>query len=158
MGPHKCAGRQRACSNCAAHPPALPPPLPGHTRRKSEAHPHAEGQDAEGKPLLALNGAMVDVEASSHGGSGAPGTPAAADAGKPSYAWTASAFYRCLMLEDEALLACRESLRAAVEFGTILAWFFVADRTSIIAPGTKVRSAGGCCRVCCLLLLRGEDI
>ncbi len=87
---------------------------------------------------------MVDVEASSHGGSGAPGTPAGhvgADAGKPSYAWTTSAFYRCLMLEDEALLACREALRAAVEFGTILAWFYVADRTSIIAPGTKARAA-----------------
>jgi len=31
--------------------------------------------EAEGKPLLALNGAMVDVEASSHGGSGPPGPP-----------------------------------------------------------------------------------
>ncbi|PRW50849.1 CAS1 domain-containing 1 [Chlorella sorokiniana] len=107
--------------------------------KKAEAHPHTDSQEAEGKPLLALNGAMVDVEASSHGG-GAPGTPAGhagADAGKPSYAWTTSAFYRCLMLEEEALLACRDSLRAAVEFGTILAWFYVADRTSIIAPGTK---------------------
>lgn len=91
-----------------------------------------------------MNGALVDVEASSHshGGGGAPTSPAAhvgADAAKPSYAWTASAFYRCLMLDEDALLGCREALRAAVEFGTIIAWFYVADRTSIIAPGTKVR-------------------
>lgn len=98
----------------------------------------------EGKPLLAMNGALVDVEASSHShGGGAPTSPSAhvgADAAKPSYAWTASAFYRCLMLDEDALLGCREALRAAVEFGTIIAWFYVADRTSIIAPGTKVRS------------------
>lgn len=42
------------------------------------------------------------------------------------------------MLDSTALLACRESLRAAAEFGTILAWFYVADRTSLIAPGSKV--------------------
>lgn len=69
---------------------------------------------------------------------GAPGSPAPAELGKPSYAWTSSAFYRCLMLDEEALLACREALRSAVEFGTILAWFYVADRTSLVAPGTKV--------------------
>lgn len=110
--------------------------------RKVEGHPHAEGQEVEGKPLLAMNGAMVDVEASSHGNGPAPTTPAGhagAEPGKPSYAWTTSAFYRCLMLDEEALLACRDALRAAVEFGTILAWFYVADRTSIIAPGAKVR-------------------
>ncbi len=74
-------------------------------------------------------------------GVGAPGSPAPAELSKPSYAWTSSAFYRCLMLEEEALLASRDALRSAVEFGTILAWFYVADRTSLIAPGTKV----GCC-------------
>lgn len=75
-------------------------------------------------------------------GVGAPGSPAPAELSKPSYAWTSSAFYRCLMLEEEALLASRDALRSAVEFGTILAWFYVADRTSLIAPGTKV---GRCC-------------
>jgi hypothetical protein len=35
---------------------------------------------------------------------------------------------------------------AAAEFGTILAWFYVADRTQLIAPGTKARKGreGGC--------------
>lgn len=111
-------------------------------RRKAQAHAHSEasGGDAEGKPLLPLGGTHVDVEASSV--NGAPGSPAPAELGKPSYAWTSSAFYRCLMLDEEALLSCRDALRSAVEFGTILAWFYVADRTSLIAPGTKV---GGCC-------------
>ncbi|PSC75701.1 CAS1 domain-containing 1 [Micractinium conductrix] len=110
--------------------------------KKSQTHARADssGGDAEGKPLLPLggpNGALLDVEATT--GGAAPTTPApGADLnGKPSYAWTTSAFYRCLMLEEEALLACREPLRAAVEFGTIIAWFYVADRTGIIAPGTK---------------------
>lgn len=105
--------------------------------KKAQAHAHSEasGGDAEGKPLLPLGGTHVDVEASSV--NGAPGSPAPAELGKPSYAWTSSAFYRCLMLDEEALLSCRDALRSAVEFGTILAWFYVADRTSLIAPGTK---------------------
>lgn len=72
-------------------------------------HAHAEGahagQDAEGKPLLPLGGAAADVEASAAGG----------DDGKPNYAWAASAFYRCLTLDSEALLASREALRSAAE-------------------------------------------
>ena len=74
-------------------------------------------------------------------GGGVPTSPvhgSGAD-GKPSYVWASSAFYRCLMLDGDALLSCREALRAAVEFGTIMAWFYVADRTQLIAPGTKVR-------------------
>ena len=163
----KCAGAGVAAA-AAATPPTGGPARwllcePLHPRctprcrrvcacRKSQTHARADssGGDAEGKPLLPLggpNGALLDVEATT--GGAAPTTPApGADLnGKPSYAWTTSAFYRCLMLEEEALLACREPLRAAVEFGTIIAWFYVADRTGIIAPGTKVHAWGDgrCC-------------
>ena len=48
-----------------------------------------------------------------------------------------------MLLEGDALVASRDALRSAVEFGTLLAWFFVADRTSIIAAGPKVRPEGG---------------
>jgi hypothetical protein len=120
-------------------------------RRKAQAHAHSDAAvSQEGKPLLEVNGnATIDVEASSGGdgggnggGGAAPTSPLGEPAsGKPSYAWTSSAMYRCLMLDPEALLSSREALRAAVEFGTILAWFYVADRTSIIAPGPKVLGA-----------------
>lgn len=97
---------------------------------------------AEGKALLTKKGSVVDVEASSHGSHlSSPSIPAGhagEPADKPSLAWTSSAFFRCLTLDSTALLACRESLRAAAEFGTIIVWFYVADRTSLIAPGSKV--------------------
>ncbi len=121
-------------------------------RRKAQTHAHTEAAAVpEGKPLLEMNGvgSAVDVEATSGEAAGAgmpssppPGTDAS---GKPTYAWASSAFYRCLMLDGDALLSSREALRSAVEFGTILAWFYVADRTQLIAPGTKVwRSAAAC--------------
>ncbi|EFN56845.1 hypothetical protein CHLNCDRAFT_35000 [Chlorella variabilis] len=112
--------------------------------KKAQTHAHTEAAAVpEGKPLLEMNGvgSAVDVEATSGEAAGAgmpssppPGTDAS---GKPTYAWASSAFYRCLMLDGDALLSSREALRSAVEFGTILAWFYVADRTQLIAPGTK---------------------
>lgn len=45
---------------------------------------------------------------------------------------------RCLLLDRDALLSCRLLLRCAAELGTILLWFFVADRTNAIAAGEKV--------------------
>ncbi len=45
--------------------------------------------------------------------------------------------FRCLILEKSALLESRKYLRATVEFGTILKWFYVADRTSLLPEGTK---------------------
>lgn len=84
------------------------------SRKSASPHAHTEpgGADAEGKPLLPLNG---DVEATSGGGGAAAELAPPGDLGKPSYAWTSSAFYRCLTLDSEALLACREALRSAVE-------------------------------------------
>ena len=118
--------------------------------RKQQSHAHTDASaanDGEGKPLLPLAAAAADVEASSSASltplpPGSPGPATLGADGKPGgYAWASSAFYRCLMLEEEALLASREALRSAVEFGTILAWFYLADRTAVIAPGTKVRAA-----------------
>lgn len=110
--------------------------------KKHQTHAHTEAAELEGKALLELNGgaAHVDVEASSVDAAAVqPSTPTPGidAAGKANYAWTSSAFYRCLTLEEDALLASREALRSAVEFGTILVWFYVADRTQLIAPGTK---------------------
>ena len=95
------------------------------------------------KLLPAAKGAVIELTASSHG------ALLPTDVRPPSTAWTASAFYRCLMLDSDALLACREALRAAVEFGTILAWFYVADRTNFIAAGTKVRLGPGSTHSAC---------
>lgn len=44
---------------------------------------------------------------------------------------------RVLALDQDALLASRETLRAAVEMGTIVLWFYIADRTPTIAAGPK---------------------
>ena len=44
---------------------------------------------------------------------------------------------RCLLLDRDALLGCRASLRAGAELGAILLWFYVADRTPAIAAGVK---------------------
>lgn len=44
---------------------------------------------------------------------------------------------RLLALDQDALLASREALRAAVEMGTIVLWFYVADRTPAVAAGPK---------------------
>jgi hypothetical protein len=45
---------------------------------------------------------------------------------------------RSLRLDPEALIASRESIKATVEFGTIMAWFYVADRSSAFIPSEKV--------------------
>ncbi|KAG7674621.1 putative Protein REDUCED WALL ACETYLATION 4 [Nannochloris sp. 'desiccata'] len=46
-------------------------------------------------------------------------------------------FFRLLALDPLALSSCREALRASVEMGTIILWFYVADRTPAIAAGPK---------------------
>lgn len=44
---------------------------------------------------------------------------------------------RMLTFDAEALAACRVGLRSAVEMGTILLWFYVADRTPAVGAGPK---------------------
>lgn len=50
---------------------------------------------------------------------------------------------RLLQLDRDTLLACRLLLRCTVELGTILLWFYVADRTPAIAAGQKASGAPG---------------
>eukprot|EP00887_Chlorella_sp_A99_P001183 scaffold14.g1183.t1 len=115
-------------------------------RRRRSTHGH--GTHAESAPLL-----VVVQEGGGGGGAAANGAPAGgpdppsspglkkepmspvAKNGGPTM--SSSAFYRCLQLEEEALVGSRDVLRAAVEFGTIILWFYVADRTDLIAPGQK---------------------
>lgn len=146
-------------------------------RQRKKAHSHAERDgSAEGVPLMvvvdetangngnsvhatAANGSAVGAPAVAQDekhrrekeGGGGPASPLASGAGGSkggSSSWSSSAFYRCLVLEEEGLLACRDSLRAAVEFGTIILWFYVADRTSLIEPGAKV-CVLGLAATCC---------
>ncbi|KAK9800212.1 hypothetical protein WJX73_010053 [Symbiochloris irregularis] len=44
---------------------------------------------------------------------------------------------RVLRLDREALTACRPTLRAAVEFGTIMLWLYLADRTTVFPTSLK---------------------
>lgn len=46
-------------------------------------------------------------------------------------------FIRLLALDNKVLIASLDPLRAAVEMGTILLWFYIADRTPTIAAGAK---------------------
>lgn len=46
-------------------------------------------------------------------------------------------FLKLIALNSEALKANRENLRSAVEMGTIVFWFYIADRTPAIAAGPK---------------------
>lgn len=39
---------------------------------------------------------------------------------------------RCLQLDSEMLLSSKDALRSIVEFGTILLWFYVADRSALL--------------------------
>jgi N-acetylneuraminate 9-O-acetyltransferase len=48
-----------------------------------------------------------------------------------------SPLLRLVALDHAALAASREALRAAVELGTIVFWFYVADRTTAMAAGPK---------------------
>ena len=41
-------------------------------------------------------------------------------------------------MDAEALLTHKETWKAAVEFGTIMLWFYVADRTQLLIPTEKV--------------------
>lgn len=46
-------------------------------------------------------------------------------------------FFKCVFLNAEEIQVQRLTLRTVVEFGTLLLWFFLADRTSVIGEGPK---------------------
>ncbi len=119
-----------AAPRAAAAAAARSPPLNTLFRRRSSpAHAHAD------KPshveLVVADGAD---------GAAAPSPLAAPAAGAfapPSGGLFGAAFFRALRLDPAALAACREPLRAAVELGTIVLWFYVADRTPALGAGPK---------------------
>lgn len=57
-------------------------------------------------------------------------------------------FRRLLCLDKKALVTYRLVLRAGVELGAIMLWFYVADRTDTIASGVKVNLMKQCCCCC----------
>ncbi|BDA44067.1 probable O-acetyltransferase CAS1 [Coccomyxa sp. Obi] len=65
------------------------------------------------------------------------GSPAGSSSPRE-FTFMGSGFAQCLMLKQKALLESRIYLRAAVEFGLIMLWFYVVDRTTVFTPyGTK---------------------
>ena len=64
------------------------------------------------------------------------GTPTAAYT-SPNGGFLQPTFFKLLALDPTALSSNRETLRAAVEMGTIVLWFFIADRTSAVGAGPK---------------------
>ncbi|KAK9809132.1 hypothetical protein WJX72_009885 [[Myrmecia] bisecta] len=60
-----------------------------------------------------------------------------APAAAPDLSIANSGFIRCLRLDPEALVSSRDGLRAAVEFGIIMLWYFLADRTKVFPETTK---------------------
>ena len=66
-----------------------------------------------------------------------PSTAPAAAYSSRSSGFIQTTFFKLLALDPLALSSCREALRAAVEMGTIILWFYVADRTPAIAAGPK---------------------
>lgn len=72
-----------------------------------------------------------------------PKSPRSPTTSAPSYHSTFStgfiqgSFLRIIALDPPTLLANRETLRACTEMGTIIVWFYLADRTPVIAAGPK---------------------
>jgi len=48
--------------------------------------------------------------------------------------------FKCLRLDVPSLLGNRTYIWAVAEFGTLMMWFFVADRTALLPEGTKAYS------------------
>ncbi|EFJ45254.1 hypothetical protein VOLCADRAFT_106065 [Volvox carteri f. nagariensis] len=48
-----------------------------------------------------------------------------------------SGLISCLLFKQPALIQHRDTLRAVVEFGLIMIWYFVADRTTVVPWGEK---------------------
>ncbi|KAG2484868.1 hypothetical protein HYH03_016354 [Edaphochlamys debaryana] len=51
-----------------------------------------------------------------------------------------SGFVGCLLLRQKSLIQHRLTLRATVEFGALMLWYFLCDRTTIVPEGPKTYS------------------
>ncbi|MEW5309128.1 MAG: hypothetical protein WDW38_001037 [Sanguina aurantia] len=76
-----------------------------------------------------------------NGGGGAPPKQqAAVDQVTYQNMWSSGlgcGFFKCVFLNAEEIQVQRLTLRTVVEFGTLLVWFFLADRTTVIGEGPK---------------------
>ncbi|GAB4818564.1 hypothetical protein N2152v2_005610 [Parachlorella kessleri] len=101
-------------------------------------------EEAEGKallPVVAENGEVNGATAAAAAeGNSVPELGKEVPQPSKLYHLSSSALFRCLQLDREALISCRLLLRCVVELGTILLWFYVADRTPAIAAGEKTYS------------------
>ncbi|KXZ54075.1 hypothetical protein GPECTOR_5g181 [Gonium pectorale] len=123
-------------------------------RQKSTRNTHDSDDDPEAAKLLHANGggsaAAVAKEGKDSGGGGAG--EHAATGGKPEPVYPPHSFgphsgilesmansglVACLQLKPSALLQHRHVLRSTVEFGLLMLWYFIADRTTIIGEGPK---------------------
>jgi hypothetical protein len=103
------------------------PRRPRSASVKPGDHPHSSHVE-----LVTHGGkdAKVEIKDESH--------PAALHhAGGQQHSFTTSPFLQCLALDDEALVVCRPGLRAGVEMGTIMLWFYIVDRTALFASAEK---------------------
>lgn len=89
--------------------------------------------ESEGAPLIG-----ADRAATQQGG-GQGGHAAQPPAGRPGFVEDAagSGFVQCLVLNEQAVVEARETLQAIVEFGTIMVWFFLCDRTDLLPASEK---------------------
>jgi len=94
------------------------------TRSLPKAHSSDAGE-------LAENGAGLEDS----------GEPAASSPAPVRYSFLGellgSPAIKCLSFQTEALKAANHTLKSMVEFGSIMTWFFLADRTNMLPEGSK---------------------
>ncbi|GFR46084.1 hypothetical protein Agub_g7569 [Astrephomene gubernaculifera] len=112
-----------------------------YNKSRAPRHEHDEGpQDQESAKLLPItaesgqsgkaaggqgSSSSGDASISIHGASGMLGS------------MVNCGMVSCLLLKRQALLANRETLRTVVEFGCLMLWYFLSDRTSLLPTGEK---------------------
>lgn len=51
--------------------------------------------------------------------------------------WLNNSFCKCIALDPQALVDEHATLKAMAEFGTLMVWYFLCDRTSLLPHGDK---------------------
>ncbi|GIL49663.1 hypothetical protein Vafri_5946 [Volvox africanus] len=119
-----------------------------HSRRPPAKHGDEESPSKEEAAKLLPNGgssesaALSSANGNATHGSGTLEEPAHISKayGIHSNMWesmTNSGLVSCLLFKRQAIEQHRLTLRAVVEFGLLIIWYFVADRTTIIPEGEK---------------------
>lgn len=125
-----------------------------HQAHQAEPGKHADAKNEEELTPIVVrtdvangtpgDGKTAHRDAPSRSGDAKTASPAPVHAPSASAAYSSrgsgfiqTAFFKLLILDPAALGSARETLRAAVELGTIILWFYVADRTPALAAGPK---------------------